>query len=131
MQVLEVIDAEQVTHVQFVPTMLVRLLKLPASTRRRYDLSSLRMVVHSAGPCAPDVKDAIVEWLGPKVVEYYASSENIGFTMITTPEWLEHRGSVGKPGNGEAHVLDDHGNGNVKLIWPHLARLIWPQVAGP
>ncbi len=118
---LSAIDRYRVTHAQFVPTMFVRMLKLPEETRARYDVSSLHVVVHAAAPCPVEVKERMIEWLGPKILEFYAGSEGNGFFMITTPEWLAHRGSVGKPTLGEVHICDDNGNelapGEVGTIW--------------
>jgi long-chain acyl-CoA synthetase len=106
---LELIERHRVTHVQFVPTHLVRLLKLPEEERARYDLSSLQCVVHAAAPCPPDVKRAALEWLGPIVHEYYSGSEGAGFCAIGPEEWLAHPGSVGKSLLGAAHVTDADG----------------------
>ena len=78
-----------------MPTHLVRMLKLPAEDRARFDLSSLRVVVHAAAPCPPDVKRAAIEWLGPVVYEYYSGSEGVGFCAIDSEQWLAHPGSVG------------------------------------
>lgn len=118
---LAAIDAHRVTHAQFVPTMFVRMLKLPDDTRARYDVSSLRIVVHAAAPCPIEVKERMIEWFGPKILEFYAGSEGNGFFMITTPEWLDHRGSVGRPTLGEVHICDDDGveleQGEVGTIW--------------
>jgi long-chain acyl-CoA synthetase len=93
---LELIERHRVTVAQFVPTMFVRMLKLPADVRARYDVSSLRCAIHAAAPCPVDVKEQIIEWWGPIVHEYYAGTEGFGGTRITAAEWLEHRGSVGK-----------------------------------
>jgi long-chain acyl-CoA synthetase len=71
---LALIERHRVTHAQFVPTMFVRMLKLPEDVRRRYDLSSLRAVVHAAAPCPIPVKEAMIDWLGPIVNEYYSGS---------------------------------------------------------
>ncbi len=118
---LEAIEAHRVTHVQFVPTHLIRLLKLPASTREAYDLSSLQMVIHAAAPCPPEVKRAAIEWLGPIVHEYYSGSEGVGFCAIGPDEWLAHPGSVGRSLLGTAHVTDADGNelgtGEVGQVW--------------
>lgn len=103
---LAAIERYRVTHVQFVPTHFVRLLRLPAEVRARYDLSSLRVVVHAAAPCAPDVKRAMIDWLGPIVFEYYAGSERCGLTAIDSAEWLAHPGSVGRSLTGAIHILD-------------------------
>ena len=106
---LAAIERYRITHVQLVPTMFVRLLKLAPEVRARYDLSSLRRVVHAAAPCPPDVKRAMIEWWGPIVDEYYSGTEGIGITYITSPEWLAHPGSVGQPILGEVHILDESG----------------------
>jgi acyl-CoA synthetase (AMP-forming)/AMP-acid ligase II len=107
---LEAIERHRVTHVQCVPTHFVRLLKLPESERRRFDLSSLQKVIHAAAPCPVDVKHQMIEWLGPIVHEFYSGSEGAGFTYIQPEEWLAHPGSVGRSLTGAIHVLDDDGN---------------------
>ncbi|HET8619058.1 MAG TPA: acyl-CoA synthetase [Acidimicrobiales bacterium] len=104
-EVLALIERHRVTHVQFVPTHLVRLLKLPAAQRARFDLSSLRVVVHAAAPCPPEVKRAALDWLGPIVHEYYSGSEGVGFCAIGPEEWLAHPGSVGRSLLGAAHIV--------------------------
>jgi len=106
---LEAIERYRVTHVQLVPTHMVRLLKLPAEERARFDLSSLRMVVHAAAPCPVEVKRAFIDWVGPIVHEYYSGSEGIGFCKIGPEEWLAHPGSVGRSMSGAIHVLDPVG----------------------
>jgi long-chain acyl-CoA synthetase len=105
---LETIERFRVTHAQFVPTMFVRMLHLPDSERRRYDLSSLRSVVHAAAPCPVPVKRQMLEWWGPIIDEYYAGTEDIGSTWITAAEWLAHPGSVGRP-LAPAHVVGPDG----------------------
>jgi acyl-CoA synthetase (AMP-forming)/AMP-acid ligase II len=107
---LRLIEECKVTHTQVVPTHLVRLLKLAESTRKRYDLSSLKMVVHAAAPCPPEVKRAAIDWLGLIVYEYYAASEGTGFCAIGPREWLDHPGSVGKSLLGAVHIVDEAGN---------------------
>jgi len=107
---LAAIERYRVTAVQLVPTMMIRLLKLPQSVRRRYDLSSLRTVIHSAAPCPIPVKRAMIEWLGPIVYEYYAGSEGNGHTSITSEEWLRKPGSVGRAVVGTIHICDDNGD---------------------
>ncbi len=118
---LELIERYRVTHVQMVPTMFVRLLKLPPEEWARFDLSSLRSVVHAAAPCPVEVKAAIIDRLGPIVHEYYAGSEANCFFYIDTPAWLTHQGSVGRPVAGEVHICDDDGNvlpaGEVGTVW--------------
>jgi len=107
---LRAIQDHRVTIAQFVPTMFVRMLQLPAETRLSYDTSSLRLAVHAAAPCPPEVKDAMIAWWGPIIVEYYGSTEQNGITLISTPEWQQKRGSVGKAMIGVAHICDDDGN---------------------
>jgi acyl-CoA synthetase (AMP-forming)/AMP-acid ligase II len=118
---LAAIERHRVTHVQFVPTHFVRMLKLDAATRRRYDLSSLEMVVHAAAPCPPDVKEAMLDWLGPIVHEYYSASEGVGFCAIGPDEWRAHRGSVGKSLTGAIHVVGADGEelpvGQAGQVW--------------
>lgn len=109
LETLRLIEEHRITHVQMVPTMFVRLLKLSEEERSRYDLSSLRMVIHAAAPCPVDVKRRMIEWWGPIIFEYYSSSEGNGFTMIGPEEWLAHPGSVGKPTMGTIHILDENG----------------------
>jgi acyl-CoA synthetase (AMP-forming)/AMP-acid ligase II len=106
---LRLIEQHGVTHTQMVPTMFVRLLKLPESDRDRFDLRSLRAVVHAAAPCPVEVKRRMIDWWGPIISEYYSSTEGAGATFITSEEWLAHPGSVGKPMLGTPHVLDDEG----------------------
>ncbi len=107
---LALIERYSVTHAQFVATMFSRMLKTPEQDRRRRDLSSLEVVIHGAAPCPVSVKRAMIEWLGPIVVEYYAGTEDAGATLITSPQWLEHPGSVGRAIEGcQVHVCDDTG----------------------
>jgi long-chain acyl-CoA synthetase len=94
---LRIVAQRRVTVVQMVPTMFVRMLALPESVRSRYDLSSLRWIVHAAAPCPPDVKRAMIEWLGPIVVEYYGGTETGPVVFCTSEEWLVHPGTVGRP----------------------------------
>jgi acyl-CoA synthetase (AMP-forming)/AMP-acid ligase II len=108
-QFLAAIERFRVTHTQVVPTMLVRILKLPPERRLKYDLSSLVGLIHAAAPCPPEVKDQIIEWLGPIVFEYYAGTEGSGITWITSDEWLGHRGSVGRPVNGVPRICRESG----------------------
>ena len=106
---LRLIEAHRVTHTHMVPTMFHRLLALPDDVRTKYDLSSLKLVVHGAAPCPPHVKQALIGWFGPVVVEYYAGTEG-GGTLITAQEWLERPGSVGRPGPTQAiEIRDDAG----------------------
>ncbi|MEY2460796.1 MAG: long-chain acyl-CoA synthetase [Acidimicrobiaceae bacterium] len=107
---LQLIEQYQVTHVQFVPTMFVRMLKLPDDVRARYDVSSLKAVVHAAAPCPADVKRQMIEWWGPIIYEYYSATEGMGATFINSAEALAKPGSVGRAIVGEIHVLDEKGN---------------------
>lgn len=107
---LRLIEQHRVTLVQLVPTMIIRLLKLDPEVRARYDVSSLQAVIHGAGPCPPEVKRQLIDWLGPIVFEYYGGTEDNGFTFISTEEWLAHPGSVGAAGEGVTlRICDDDG----------------------
>ncbi len=106
--VLRLIETHRVTHAQFVPTMFVRMLKLPRAVREAYDVSSLRCVIHAAAPCPVDVKHKMMDWFGPIIHEYYGGTEGFAGTTIGPEEWLAHPGSVGKP-LSPVHVLDDDG----------------------
>ncbi|WP_436838480.1 acyl-CoA synthetase [Nocardia nova] len=105
---LELIERHRVTHTQMVPTMFIRLLRLPAAERRRHDLSSLVDVVHSAAPCPIPVKRQMIDWLGPIVNEYYSGTEDVGNTYISAREWLDHPGSVGRPAQ-PCHIVGPDG----------------------
>jgi len=107
--VLRAIEEHQVTHTQMVPTMFVRLLKLPAEVRAGADVGSLRCVIHAAAPCPVEVKRRMIEWLGPIVHEYYASTEANGATFIDSEQWLAHPGSVGTAGLGVLHICGEDG----------------------
>jgi long-chain acyl-CoA synthetase len=107
---LQCIQRYRVTHGQFVPAMFVRMLKLPANVRNSYDVSSLKRVVHAAAPCPVDIKKQMIDWWGPIIDEYYASSEAVGASFIRAEEWLAHPGSVGRPLVGVPHILDADGN---------------------
>ncbi|MGE0219851.1 acyl-CoA synthetase [Mycolicibacterium sp.] len=108
---LAAIEKYRVTATQMVPTMFIRMLHLSGDVRTRYDVSSLRLAVHAAAPCPPDVKDAMIDWWGPVLVEYYGATEQHGTTVITTPEWKNKRGSVGRAALGILHICDDNGVG--------------------
>ncbi len=110
-ELLRLIEKHKITHIQTVPTMFVRLLKLPQDVRDKYDVSSLEFVVHAAAPCAPEVKEAMIEWWGPVINEYYGATETGSVVFCNSEEWLAHRGTVGKPMPGvELRILDDDGN---------------------
>lgn len=108
-EALRLIEKHRISHSQWVPTMFVRLLKLPEDIRQRFDLSSMKMAVHAAAPCPPDVKRQMINWWGEIVHEYYAGTENNGFTAITSAEWLAYPGSVGRAKLGVLHICDEHG----------------------
>ncbi|MDE2457104.1 MAG: AMP-binding protein [Burkholderiales bacterium] len=105
-QYLALIEKYRITHSQLVPTMFSRMLKLPEAVRRRYDLSSLEVAIHAAAPCPVQVKEQMIDWWGPIILEYYGATEGLGFTACDSTEWLAHRGTVGKVLFGELHVLD-------------------------
>ena len=107
---LKAVERYKVTAVMVVPTMFIRLLGLPDEVRRRYDLSSLKTVIHAAAPCPVPVKHAMIEWLGPIIEEFYAGSEGNGHVMISSTEWLARPGSVGRAVVGQLHICDDDGN---------------------
>ncbi len=86
------------------------MLKLPEAVRNSYDVSSLKRVMHAAAPCPVEIKKQMIDWWGPIVDEYYASSEAIGSTLITAEEWLAHPGSVGRSMMSPLHILDEDGN---------------------
>jgi long-chain acyl-CoA synthetase len=108
-QYLALVQEHRITFSQVVPTMFIRLLKLPEEVRSRYDLSSLQAVVHAAAPCPAEVKAQIIEWFGPIVHEYYAGTEGNGFVYCNSEDWLAHRGSVGKALVGVVHIVDEEG----------------------
>jgi long-chain acyl-CoA synthetase len=103
------IEQQRISHSQWVPTMFVRMLKLPEETTRRFDMSSMTHAIHAAAPCPVDVKEKMIAWWGPVIYEYYAGTENNGFCSISTAEWLEHKGSVGRAMLGELHICDENG----------------------
>jgi long-chain acyl-CoA synthetase len=104
---LDAIHRFGVTHSQWVPTMFVRMLKLPQAERDRYDVSSMKVAVHAAAPCPVDVKRQMMDWWGPILHEYYAATEAAGITLIRPRDWLEKPGSVGKAGLGIVHICDE------------------------
>ncbi len=104
---LSLVERFRVTHSQLVPTMFSRMLKLPDEVRLKHDVSSLEYTVHAAAPCPVQVKQAMIDWWGPLVHEYYGATEGLGFSYCDSEEWLAHPGTVGKVMLGELHVLDD------------------------
>jgi long-chain acyl-CoA synthetase len=107
---LDAIERYKVTMTQCVPTMFIRLLRLPEEDRTRHNLSSLQKVIHAAAPCPVPVKRQMIEWLGPIIEEYYAGSEGNMFIRINSEEWLAHPGSVGRPSYGTLHICNDEGD---------------------
>jgi fatty-acyl-CoA synthase len=120
-ETLAAIDRYRVTYAQFVPTMFIRLLRLPDEVRRRYDVSSLRAVAHSAAPCPAEVKRRMIDWFGPVISEYYSATEAAGHVSIRSEEWLAHPGSVGRVAHGEVAITDESGRelppGADGIIW--------------
>jgi fatty-acyl-CoA synthase len=120
-QALQAIERYRVTYAQFVPTMFIRLLRLPEAVRRRYDVSSLRAVAHSAAPCPVEVKRRMIEWFGPVISEYYSATEAAGHVSIGSREWLEHPGSVGRTAPGSLAITGESGQelppGEDGIIW--------------
>ncbi len=106
---LRAIQEHRVTHTQMVPTMFVRMLKLPDDVRASYDVSSLQAVVHAAAPCPVDVKRRMIEWFGPIIHEYYASTEANGATFIDSQTWLTKPGSVGTALMGVLRICGEDG----------------------
>jgi len=107
---LRLIEARRITHLNMVPIMFNRLLKLPDEVRRKYDLSSLRFVAHAAAPVSPPIKRAMIEWWGPVINEYYGSTEMGNVTFCTAQEWLAHPGTVGRVMPGAVvRVVDKDG----------------------
>ena len=119
-QFLQLIEQYRVTHSQLVPTMFSRLLKLP-DEQRRCDLSSLEIAIHAAAPCPVQVKQQMIDWWGPIIFEYYGMTEANGVTVCDSPEWLAHRGTVGRVLFGELHILDEEMRevppGTIGTVW--------------
>ncbi len=109
-QALALIERYACGHGQFVPTMFVRMLKLPEGVRRRHDVTGLAVAIHAAAPCPTEIKRQMIDWWGPVITEYYAGTEGNGFCAINSAEWLAHPGSVGKALIGQLHILDDAKN---------------------
>jgi fatty-acyl-CoA synthase/long-chain acyl-CoA synthetase len=107
-QFLKLVETHRITQSQLVPTMFVRMLKLPDEVRTRYDVSSLKGAIHAAAPCPIEVKAKMIEWWGPILIEYYAGSEGNGVTVSTSQDWLTHRGTVGRALVGKVKILDEH-----------------------
>jgi long-chain acyl-CoA synthetase len=109
-ELLALIERHKVTHLHMVPIMFNRLLKLPEAVKRKYDLSSLRFVVHAAAPCPAPTKRAMIEWWGPVINEYYGSTETSAVVFCTSQDWLAHPGTVGKAWpEADVRVIDKQG----------------------
>jgi len=127
-EMLQLIERHRISHMHIVPTMFVRLLRLPEAVRRRYDLSSLRFVIHGAAPCPPEVKRAMIEWWGPVINEYYGSTETSVPTIASSADALKKPGTVGRPlPDSRIKILDPEGNevpqGEVGEIYIHVENL--------
>jgi long-chain acyl-CoA synthetase len=107
---LAAIEKYGITASQWVPTHFARMLKLPEEVRNKYDVSTLTSAVHAAAPCPVPIKEAMIAWWGPVIREYYAGTEGNGFTFISSEEWLEHKGSVGRALNATIHICDENGD---------------------
>jgi len=109
-QVLDLIDRHHATNIHLVPTQMKRLIDLPEDVKAGFDGSSLSIILHGAAPCPPAVKQQMIDWWGPKITEYYGSTEGSIVTMINSQEWMDKGGSVGtaRP-NIEIFIVDDDG----------------------
>jgi long-chain acyl-CoA synthetase len=120
-ETLRLIERHRITHTHMVPTMFHRLLSLPADVREKYDLSSLRMVLHGAAPCPVPIKRRMIDWVGPIILEYYAATEGVG-TWSDSATWLARPGTVGRAMvAGQVKVGDEDGNplpaGQIGLVY--------------
>ncbi len=106
---LRAVGYHRATHSQVVPTMFVRMLKLPEAVRLAADVSSLRYIVHAAAPCPIPVKRQMIEWFGPIIHEYYAGTEGNGFVYCNSDMWMAHQGTVGRPIGCSLHICGDDG----------------------
>ena len=106
---LALIERHRVTHSQWVPTMFTRMLALPEATRAKYNTSTLKVAIHAAAPCPVPLKQAMLDWWGDILIEYYGGSEGVGITTIHAHEWRTHPGSVGKATLGVIHIVGDDG----------------------
>ena len=107
-QLLQIIEAERITHMHVVPIMFVRLLRLPPAVRNRYDLRSLECVIHGAAACPVDIKRQMIDWWGPVIREYYGSTEASIGCAVGSHDWLSHPGTVGQPLPGIKLAIFDH-----------------------
>ena len=108
-EALAAIERYRVNRSQWVPTMFIRMLRLPLQERARYDLSSHKIAIHAAAPCPVQVKQQMLDWWGPIIYEYYAGTEANGSTHVGPQEWLKYPGTVGQPMGGTLHICDDNG----------------------
>ncbi len=120
-ETLRLMAEHRVTHTHVVPTMFHRLLSLPDDVRAQYDISSLRHILHGAAPCPVSVKQRMIEWVGPIIMEYYAATEGVG-SFVDSNTWLEHPGTVGRPfGPGQVIIGDEAGTelpaGEIGLVY--------------
>ena len=104
---LKLVEKYKITQSQLVPTMFVRMLKLPDEIRLKYDVSSLKGAIHAAAPCPVEVKGRMIDWWGPILIEYYAGSEGNGVTVSNSQQWLSHRGTVGKAVVGSVKIVNE------------------------
>ncbi len=110
-ELLRLIERHRITHIHMVPIMFNRLLRLPDDVRKKYDLSSLKFIIHAAAPVSPPIKRAMIEWWGPVINEYYGSTETGIVVFCDSKEWLAHPGTVGKPlPEADVRVIDAQGN---------------------
>lgn len=110
-ELLALIDQHKITHIHMVPIMFNRLVRLPDEVKKKYDLSSLRFIVHAAAPVSPPIKRQMIEWWGPVINEYYGSTETGSVTFCTSEDWLRFPGTVGKAfPESTVKILDADGN---------------------
>ncbi len=107
---LAAIETYKASASQWVPTMFVRMLKMPEAQRLKYDVSSMKSAIHAAAPIPIDVKRKMIEWWGPVLHEYYAGTEGNGMCYVNSHDWLKKPGTVGKPLVSPVHICDDEGN---------------------
>lgn len=103
------IQQYKTTHSQWVPTMFVRIMKLSEEKRLKYDMSSMKCMIHAAAPCPIEIKQQMIEWLGPVLFEFWGGTETGVVTLITSEEWMEHKGSVGRGFTANLHIMDEQG----------------------
>ena len=106
---LQAIETYKASASQWVPTMFVRMLKMPEETRLKYDVSSMKSAIHAAAPCPVEVKRKMIEWWGPVLHEYYAGTEGNGMCYVNSTDWLTHPGTVGKSLLSPIHICDENG----------------------